>query len=604
MRDFLKFTLASSIGTLIGALLIVAGVSGLFLTLVVAASRDASPPVKERSVLVFDLGLTINDTNPASTTSEAIGEALAGEETKTLPLRTAIETLEKAANDERIVGLYLDGNAGVGTTGFANLKEVRSALEKFRESGKPILAYDVNWGEREYYLSSVADEVILNPLGMIELNGLSSEIAFLAGAFEKYGIGIQVVRAGKYKSAGESFVRKQLSPENRQQTQALLDDLWEEFLTTVARHRELDANQLQAIADSGGLLMAQAAENRGLVDKVAYFDEVVKQLKELTGNDADDKTFNQISLTTYARVPAKEKTPADRASKNKIALVYAEGTIVDGEGGVREIGGDRFARQLRQLRLNDNIKAVVLRVNSPGGSATASEIIGREVQLTTDVKPVIVSMGNYAASGGYWISAWGDRIFAEPTTITGSIGVFGLLPNIQGLGNNNGITWDVVKTGEYANMQTVSRPKTASELALYQAAVDRVYQTFLTLATEARNIPKARIENLAGGRVWSGKDAQRLKLVDEIGGLDRAIAFAAEKAELGNDWRLEEYPKTRTWEERIIKRLAGATVSEGAAKPDLLTREFLKFKEELAILTTLNDPLGVYARMPFNLRID
>ncbi|MBC6455173.1 MAG: signal peptide peptidase SppA [Hormoscilla sp. SP5CHS1] len=600
MHQFLKYTFASLIGNLLAAMLVLGlGTGGLIFLVVAAASKDTGPQVKDESVLVFDLGLNISDTNPESSTSEALSQVLSGEDSKTITLRSVLDTLEKATTDDRILGLYLDGSAGGAETGLANLKEVRSALEKFRESGKQIYAYDVNWGEREYYLGSVANQVFLNPLGAMEFNGLSSEIMFLAGAFQKYGIGIQVLRVGKYKSAVEPFIQTNLSPENREQMQQLLNDLWGEFLTTVGRHRDLDAKQLQAIADSQGILKPQSAQSRGLVDKLAYFDEVVQELKQLTGNDEEDKTFNQIDLTAYARVAASN---AESRSKNQIAVVYAEGTIVDGEGGVREIGGDRFSALMRKLREDDKIKAVVLRVNSPGGSATVSEVIGREVELTSHRKPVIVSMGDYAASGGYWISAYGDRIFAEPNTITGSIGVYGILSNIQELANNNGITWDVVKTGRYADMQTIARPKTDAELQLYQNSVNRVYQLFLNKVAEGRNLPQQKVAEIAQGRVWSGLAAKNIGLVDEIGGLEAAIAFAAEKAELGENWRLQEYPKTRTLEQRIIRKLVGANVD--AAPPDLLIREFQKLQAELAILTTLNDPLGVYARLPFHLLID
>ncbi len=600
MRQFLKYTFASLIGNLLAAMLVLGlGTGGLIFLVVAAASKDTEPQVKDESVLVFDLGLNISDTNPESTTSEAISQVISGSDSKTITLRSVLDSLEKATTDDRIVGLYLDGSARGADTGLANLKEVRSALEKFRESGKPIFAYDVNWGEREYYLGSVADTVFLNPLGAMEFNGLSSKIMFYAGAFQKYGIGIQVIRVGKYKSAVEPFIQTKLSPENREQMQQLLNDLWGEFLTTVGRHRELDSRQLQAIADSQGILKPRSAQSKGLVDKLAYFDEVVQELKQLTGNDEEDKTFNQIDLTAYARVAASN---AESRSKNQIALVYAEGTIVDGQGAVREIGGDRFSALMRKLREDDKIKAVVLRVNSPGGSATASEVIGREVELTSHRKPVIVSMGDYAASGGYWISAYGDRIFAEPNTITGSIGVYGILTNIQELANNNGITWDVVKTGRYADMQTIARPKTDAELQLYQNSVNRVYQLFLNKVAEGRNLPQQKVAEIAQGRVWSGLAAKNIGLVDEIGGLEAAIAFAAEKAELGENWRLQEYPKTRSLEQRIIRKLVGTNID--AAQPDLLTRELQKLQTELAILTTLNDPLGVYARLPFHLLID
>jgi protease-4 len=279
---------------------------------------------------------------------------------------------------------------------------------------------------------------------------------------------------------------------------------------------------------------------------------------------------------------------------------------VDGQGGVGEVGGDRIARQLRQLRQDKNVKAVVLRVNSPGGSATASEIIQREMILLSREakKPVVVSMGSLAASGGYWISTYSDRIFAEPTTITGSIGVFGILPNVQTLANNNGVTWDVVKTGRYADTMTISRPKTEQELAIIQGIVDRIYDQFVTKVAESRKLPKAKVTEIAQGRVWSGVQAKKLGLVDELGGLEAAIRDAAKRAKLGDDWRIEEYPKTRSLEERLLERLAGGAMIRQPAPTDPLTKELKKVHQDLAILRSLNDPLGAYARLPFNLRVD
>ncbi|HBB32545.1 MAG TPA: signal peptide peptidase SppA [Cyanobacteria bacterium UBA8803] len=605
MRQFFQQTFASMIGSLAGLILFFGLGTGGFLFLVIAiASRDTGPQVKDKSVLVFDSSLTITDTDPSSSTSDAIGEALSGEEADSISLRTVLDSLEKAAQDPRIVALYLDASRTTtgSSTGFATLKEVRQAMERFRASGKKIVAYDVDLGEQEYYLSSVADTIILNPMGSMELNGFRSEPLFLTGALEKFGVGVQVIRVGRYKSAVEPFLLKQLSPENRQQLQALLGDLWGEFLVTVGKSRKITPQQLQAIADSQGMLMASEARQRRLIDKVAYFDQVVAELKQLTGEAKEDKPLRQIRLATYADVDSKG-TKA-RFSKNKIAVVYANGEIVDGEGGVREVGGDSLAKQMRQLRLDEDVKAVVLRVNSPGGSATASEIIQREVRLTRNKKPVIVSMGDVAASGGYWISTYANRIFAEPNTVTGSIGVFGLLLNIQKLANNNGVTWDVVKTGRLADSRTVSRPRTAQELAIAQRVVNQIYNQFLDKVAESRKLPKQKVAQIAQGRVWSGVDAKQLGLVDEMGGLEDAIQYAVKQAKLGEDWELQEYPKVRSLEERILEKLAGDSSDRTQQQFDPLTKEFLKLKADLRILQVLNDPKGVYARLSFNWRLD
>jgi protease-4 len=605
MRQFLKQTVASMLGSLAGLILFFSlGTGGLILLVIAAASRDTGPQVKNKSVLVFDLSLNITDSNPTSSTSEALGEAISGDETTSITLRTVLKALENARQDKRIVALYLDGSrtsAGNGT-GLATLKEVREALERFRSAGKKIIAYNVDLGKQAYYLSSVADTVILNPMGTVEINGFSSQQLFYTGALEKFGIGVQVIRVGKYKSAVEPFVLKKLSQENRQQTQALLSDLWGEFVTTVGKSRKITPGQLQAIADSQGQFTASEARTRRLVDKVAYLDEVVADLKQLTGSSEEDKSFRQIRLNTYAKV--EDKDFKKRTSKNKIALVYAEGEIVNGQGSGQQVGGDRLARQLRQLRQDEDIKAVVLRINSPGGSVTASEEIQREVRLSRDKKPVIVSMGDYAASGGYWIATGANHIFAEPNTITGSIGVFGLQFNVQKLANSNGLTWDVVKTGRYADRTTISRPKTPQELAIAQKSVNQIYDQFLNKVAESRKLPKQKVAQIAQGRVWSGQDAKALGLVDEIGGIDDAIEYAAQQAKLGENWELEEYPKLRSLEQRILETLTNEASARTQKIPDPLTAEFLKIQADLAILQSMNDPRGIYARLPFTWRID
>ncbi|MEM6403156.1 MAG: signal peptide peptidase SppA, partial [Cyanobacteria bacterium P01_D01_bin.116] len=474
MRNFIKQTFASLIGSLLG-LFIFGGIStvGFFLLVFAAASTDSGPKVEDSSMLVFDLSTQITDGKPDS--GLVLQQALSGDYKKQMTLRSVLDALEKARTDKRIVGVYLDARdaSGAGSAGFATLKEVRKALRKFRDSGKKVIAYGVGWGEKEYYLSSVADSVIVNPYGGMEINGLSSQPMFLAGALEKFGVGMQIVRVGKFKGAVEPLILKQLSPENREQIQKLLDDLWGEWRGTVGKSRKMTPQQLQLIADSKGLLEPDEAKTNRLVDKVAYFDEVVTELKKLTKTKDKDKSFTQIDLNQYATLA--DKNLSSRNSQNKIAVVYAEGTIVNGDGEAEQVGGNRFAKIFRRLRQDKDVKAVVLRVNSPGGSATASEIIQREIRLTRDIKPVVVSMGDTAASGGYWIAVDSNRIFAEPNTITGSIGVFGRIPNFQKLANDNGITWDSVKTGQYADIGTSTRPQTEAELAIFQSSVNRIY---------------------------------------------------------------------------------------------------------------------------------
>jgi protease-4 len=609
MSNFIKQTFASLIGSILGLFIFCGiGTTGLLL-LILSASQEISPEVKDKSVLVFDLAMNITDSEPEPT--EVLQRALSGEENNRMSLRKVVDNLEKARLDKRIVAIYLDASrtSQANSAGFATLREVRKALSKFRASGKKIVAYGVDWGEQEYYLSSVADTIVLNPMGAMEVNGLSSQPVFLAGALEKYGIGVQIVRVGKFKGAVEPFILTQLSPENRQQIQRLLNDVWQEWRTTVGTSRKINPQQLQKIADSQAFVSAEQAKANRLVDKVGYFDEVVADLKQLTNSDKEDKTFRQINFTRYAEVPAQD-VGIKRNSENKIAVVYAEGEIVDGEGNYGEVGGERFAKIFRKLRQDEDVKAIVLRINSPGGSATASEVMQREVQLTRQKKPVVVSMGDVAASGGYWIATDSDRIFAEPTTITGSIGVFGRLLNVQTLANNNGITWDSVKTGRYADTQTVTRPKSEEELAIYQRLVNRVYNLFLNKVAEGRKLPEQKVAEIAQGRVWSGAAAKEIGLVDEIGGLDAAIQYAAQKAKLGDNWDVQEFPRYDSFSQRLLGQAVDETrAALGVEKPqlnppDVLTAEFQKLQKELAVLQNLNDPRGIYARLPFNLKIE
>ena len=605
MNNFIKQTLASLIGNLLG-LTIFSGLStlGFLLVLIaVASSQNSEPTVKDKSVLVFDLSMKITDSEPNS--DQLLQKTLSGRNENSITLRKVVETLDKAGRDQRIVGIYIDGSNANSEVGYASLREMRQALEKFRKTGKKIIAYSTDWNEREYYLSSVANQIVVNPMGAMEINGLSSQPMFLAGALQKYGIGVQIVRVGKFKGAVEPLILDKLSPENREQTQKLLDDIWGEWRRAVGKSRNIEPQKLQAISNNQPILEAAAAQKNGLVDKTAYQDQVFTDLKKLTGQQEKDQTLTKISLGDYAEVPGESVD-----SDHKIAVVYAEGEIVNGSGNDGEIGGDRFAKIFTKIRENSQIKAVVLRINSPGGSATAAEIMQREIKLTRQLKPVIVSMGDVAASGGYWIASDSNRIFAEPNTITGSIGVFGVLFNGQKLGNNNGITWDTVKTSEYADQQTISRPKSAQELEVYQRSVDRIYNLFLQKVSQGRKLSTAKVAEIAQGRVWSGTAAKEIGLVDEIGGLNVAIEYAAKQAKLGNNWELQEYPQVGSWGERFFgKKLDETKAKLGIEKTEIksnnpLINELGKFQQEIKILQTMNDPQGIYTRLPVNLKIE
>ena len=599
MRQFLKQTFASTIGSMVGLFLFLAlGTSGLFFLLVTAVSDEEDVgAIEDKSVLVFDLATQIKDSKPSAN----LAQAFSGQDRDIITLREVLQSIDKAAKDDRIVALFLDGRKADSPNGYATMEEVRKALKEFQATGKKIIAYDVTLGEREYYLSSLADETIVNPMGTMELNGLSSKQMFFQGALEKYGIGVQVIRVGDYKSAVEPYIRSDLSPANRQQTEALLGDLWGEFLKTVADSRKLDADRLQNLADTKGYLDPDEAKGAGLIDRIGYYDNVVDTLRQLTGETEAAESFRQVDLETYVdrTVPSPE---ASAIAAPKIAVVYAEGAIVGGRGSIETVGSERFAEDFRLLRDDDSVKAIVLRVNSPGGSATASEVILREILLTKKKKPVIVSMGNVAASGGYWIAAGADRIFAEESTITGSIGVFGLLSNIEEIANENGVTWDVVKTGKFADIGSNVRPKTEAELAIYQKSVDKTYRLFLNKVARYRDLPIEQVKNIARGRIWSGKEAVKIGLVDGIGGLESAIAHAAKTAELGDDWQLEEYPQQNRFETELVQRLFDVQLEQGNIDP--ITTEFLKVRQELSFLNKFNDPSGVYARLPFNFEID
>ena len=606
------------LGSLLGALVALVIFSGALVTLgigllgalaALGETEKSSPAVLPGSYLVLDLSTNVNDAPPHLDLASLRGRDEA------LQLRAVTRSLQAAATDERIAGVYLTGDLspeGYGS-GHAALRELRAALLAFREAGKPVVAYLTFASTRTYYVASAASDLALDPYGMILLPGLAAEPMFFAGAFDKVGINVQVTRAGKYKSAVEPFTRREMSAENREEVRELLQDIWDSLLGEIGASRGVTVAQVQAVVDQEGLIRAAEALGAKLIDRTAYRDEIYDALKAKTGRAGSEKPFKQVTLAAYARqlkpanaLPAPRKVegvePA-AAKGGRVAIVYAEGEIVEGEGNPDEIGGARLSRELRKLRQDKNVRAVVLRVNSPGGSAAASEVVQREVRLLRREKPVVVSMGSYAASGGYWISAYADRIFAEPTTITGSIGVFGMQFDVQRLADSIGVTFDRVKTGRFADAMTVSRPKTPEEMAVLQRMVDWIYGEFLAKVAEGRNLPPDKVAAIAQGRVWSGSDALAHGLVDELGGLDAALAFAAGKAGLAADYRVVEVPREQELFEAIqelIEKAVPGAVRASSGPLDELRR---RLERELRALAACNDPQGVYARLPFTLSI-
>ena len=608
MKNFFTSMLGALVALLIfagGAFILVIGFVGAIAAM--GGGEKAAPELERGAYVVFDLSTNITDAPPPIDFG-SLGVA----QDEHLQLRTVTRALRAAAKDERIAGVFITGGlrpASYGS-GYAALSEVRAGIAAVKAAGKPVMAYLTTATTKDYYLASAASEVAIDPYGVIMMSGLASEPMFYAGAFEKYGVGVQVTRVGKYKSAVEPFTRTSMSAENRDQIQKLLNDIWDGLLADIAPSRGTTAAQLQAIVDREGFIRPEQAKDGQLVDRIAYRDEVYDELKAKTGRAGSKQPFKQIGLADYARlskdiadVPAKALEAAvSGAGKGRVAVVYAEGEIVDGEGDADEVGGTRFSRELRKLRLDDGVKAVVLRVNSPGGSASASETIQREIRLMKKVKPVVVSMGSYAASGGYWIAAYGDRIFAEPTTITGSIGVFGVQFNVKKLSGDFGLTFDTVKTGKFADVISITRRKSEEELAVFQRMVDWIYGEFIGKVAEARKIKREVVEEIAQGRVWSGVEAKNLELVDELGGLDAAIAYAVAQAKLGPNYRIVEYPHPKELFE-VVHELIEKIAPHNVRTPGLAVKLAERIEREVSVLRTFNDPQGVYARLPLNLSL-
>lgn len=588
MKSFFKYVLATVTGIIICSLLMILVIIGIVTSMVSSVSSGKDTVTPSNAVLLITLDHTITEKTEPNPFEGLDMPGYSG--LKSLGLNDMLGRIKAAKEDSNIKGVYLNV-AGVNT-GFASMKAIRDALLDFKESGKFIMAYSENYTQKGYYLSSVADQVYLHPEGGLDFRGLASSVMFLKDALDKLGIDMQVLKVGTYKSAVEPYMMNSMSPANREQVNSYLGSIYETFVQDIAASRKLTADSVKGIANAFAIQQPEDAVKVHFVDSLLYKDELLTKVRQRL--DVAEKTeIPVISILDYKNKPATGKATGDR-----IAVLYAYGAIVDGEGTTGEIGGDKLSRELRELREDDKVKAVVMRVNSPGGSALASDIIWREVELTKKVKPVMVSMGDYAASGGYYISAAADSIFADPTTLTGSIGVFGVIPSFQKLFNEKlGVHFDAVKTAKFADMDVdMDRPLSEEEKNIIQGSVNRVYQVFMKRVADGRNMSIANVDSIGQGRVWTGAQAVDLKLVDRLASLDEAIKAAAQKAKI-TDYRVAEYPRTKDPFAEIW------SVSKEKVKAMMIDEELGDYGKYLKELKKAVGHTGIQARLPYLIEI-
>ena len=597
---FLSNLLASALGTLV-ALAIIFFIMLLFFFAVLAAS-DQTPSVKSGSVLVVEMRGLI----PETVSGDPLMQALASE--PGYGLRGLVSAIDQAAADERIEAIWLQIH-GMASP-WSSLQEIRSALLRFKESGKPIYASseDYTMAEADYFVASVADSVFANEQAMFEFNGFYMTLEFYQNLLEKLDVEPQIVRAGKFKSAVEPFLREDLSPENEAQLMAILDTQNDEFMKAVAESRGLSVDSLKAQASNEAIITAGRAFDAGLLDGLLYADQVRDVIKRRLGVE-EDEDLETISMDSYARVPASD-AGLDVNQDGDIAVVYAEGAIMSGESGQggpfsgAVLGAETLAKAMREARENESVKAVVLRINSPGGSAAASDAMWREIKMTAEKKPLVVSMGGLAASGGYWIATAGETIVADPLTITGSIGVFALLMDVSGLFENKlGITFDGIRTSPYADVFSGVRPLSEGEQAMLAGFVDETYDDFLQRVSESRGIAPAQVDSIAQGRVWTGRDALDIGLVDTLGSLKDAVQIAARKAELGDGpYRIRVLPRPKTFVEQLSESF-NAKLTSGWARLTGSPLEEAILRQARILSAAARDNGEVQARMMYEVRV-
>ena len=583
MRSFFKSFFASLLALFVFVLL------GVFLLVALAGSftTKEKEPVAAKSVLLLDLAQTFQE----QAQEDPVGELVNRGEGAIPGLYDAVRLIRHAAGDNNIAGIYIkaDGNGN----GFASSDELRTALLQFKASKKFIIAHGDGISQKAYFVASVADRIYANPVGGLEWDGFSSQLFFIKGALDKLEIQPQIFYAGKFKSATEPLRATQMTPENRLQTAEWLGDLYNYFLVRCAEARKLDTATLHNLANTAAIQTTADAVNAKLLDAARYDDEVKDELKKRLSIGKYDK-LNLIAFNAY-----NDAVDATASGSDRIAVIYAEGDIVDGEGTRENIGGDAFRKLIRKVRLDRSIKAIVLRINSGGGSALASENMWRELELLKEDKPLVVSFGDVAASGGYYMGCGGDSIFASPNTITGSIGVFGVLPNMQAFFNKKlGVTFDGVKTAPYADAGAIYRPVTDKERVLIQDGVNRIYAQFLMRVAAGRKRDTAYINSVAQGRVWSGEDAVRLGLVDKIGSMQDAVDCAARMAR-SKSYRLREYPQPENWFNQFFDRTTPSP--QALIKEEIGAENFRIYQQLLQVKEWCGT---VQARLPYTYFID
>jgi protease IV len=546
MKQFFKFMAASMLGTFL-VIVILSMVSLGIVAIIVAAASSDEVVIDKNTVLVFKLDKPIADRSPKMPLFGMYGTE------KFTGLNDILKNLKKAKTDKDVPGIYLD--LSMVDASMATVEEIREGLLDFKKSGKFIWAFSEGYDQKAYYLASVADKIFLTPQGIVFFKGISTNVMFLKGTLEKLDIKVQVIRHGKFKAATEPLFLDKMSAENRKQTTELINALWDKMISGISESRGISRDDLNRIADSLKLSKASEALKYKFIDQIAYKDEFLKELRSKLGIGEKAK-IRSVTMDKYTEVEDHEKKSS---SKDKIAIIYAQGSIAGGEGDDQSIGSDRIARAIRKAREDDQVKAIVFRINSGGGDGLASDIIWREVSLAVKAKPVVASFGDVAASGGYYIACASTKILAEPNTITGSIGVFGLIPNFEGLMKNKlGITFDEARTNKNSGFIPVQRALTPFESAVIQKEIEDFYDTFITKVSDGRKLSKAQVDSIGQGRVWSGTDAKKIGLIDEFGGLEKAIATAADLAKL-KSYRILALPEQKEPLQQIIDELFGTT---------------------------------------------
>ncbi|MDZ7738808.1 MAG: signal peptide peptidase SppA [Bacteroidales bacterium] len=583
MKSFLKYTLATITGILLTGILFFFITLASFSLMIASAEKPVS--LKSGSVLVLNTGLTIPE--------QGMNDPWSSFDPVNLTFKPApgindiLSNLKKAATDEKIEGVLIKN--GPMINGWAKAEEIRNALLRFKESGKFVISYtDYILTQESYYISTAADNIYVNPNAMMEFKGLASEVVFFKNALEKLGVNVQVIRHGKFKGAVESFMLDQLSDENREQISNYINGIWHHVTGQISESRNISTARLNQLADDLVAFNIEKALEAGLIDSLMYKDELLEELKVLTGVEGDKKP-EQLTMAKYSKASIEKKEKADSA----IALVFAEGSINMGKGQSGNIGGDSFASMMRKIRESDDYSAVVIRINSPGGNAMASDNMWREIELTKREIPVVVSMSNYAASGGYYMAAPATSIYAHPTTITGSIGVFGIFPEASELMEKKlGITSEVVKTNKNADVLSLFRSMNGQEQLIYQRSIDDTYDQFISRVSDGRNIEKEKVDDMGQGQVYSGQAALERDLVDKIGGLPEAIEEAARLAEL-DEYEIKEYPEIEDTYTKLMKSLAG-DIRAKIIKKEL--GEMARYYDRINELRSLT---GIQARLPY-----